>query len=97
MADQFASEGDFRLAMRAVHLAGLRYLGEKGLVTLQPAKTGMEYGRELARRLRDVPAAMDGFGSGLRQYEGVWYGFGTASAEPYQTLRGTWEEMRRHA
>lgn len=97
MADQFAAEGDFRLAMRAVHLAGLRYLGEKGLVTLQPAKTGMEYGRELARRLRDVPVAIEGFGSGLRQYEGVWYGFGAAGAEPYQALRGTWEEMRRHA
>jgi len=97
MADQFAAEGDFRLAMRAVHLAGLRYLGEKGLVTLQPAKTGLEYGRELARRLRDVPAAIEGFGSGLRQYEGVWYGFGAAGDGTYQTLRGTWEEMRRHA
>jgi len=97
MADQCAAEGEFRLAMRAVHLAGLRYLGEKGLVTLQPAKTGMEYGRELARRLRDVPAALEGFGSGLRQYEGVWYGFGAAEPATYQTLRGTWEEMRRNA
>lgn len=97
MADKFAAEGDFRLAMRALHLAGLRYLGEKGLVTLQPAKTGMEYGRELARRLRDVPAALEGFGNGLRQYEGVWYGFGAAEAESYQALRMTWEEMRRNA
>jgi len=97
MAEQCAAEGDFRRAMRAVHLAGLRYLGEKGWVTLQPAKTGMEYGRELARRLRDTPAALDGYGSGLRQYEGVWYGFGTAAPENYQTLRQTWEEMRRLA
>ncbi len=97
MADQCAAQGDFRLAMRAVHLAGLRYLGEKGLVTLQPAKTGMEYGRELARRLRDVPGALEGYGSGLRQYEGVWYGFGAAQAESYQSLRVTWEEMRRLA
>lgn len=97
MADACAATGDFRLAMRAVHLAGLRYLGEKGFVTLQPAKTGMEYGRELARRLRDVPVAIDGYGAGLRQYEGVWYGFGAAGAESYQALRMTWEEMRRHA
>jgi hypothetical protein len=97
MADQCAAEGDFRLAMRAVHLAGLRYLGEKGFVTLQPAKTGMEYGRELARRLRDVPVAIEGYGSGLRQYEGVWYGFGEAGADAYQALRGTWEAMRRYA
>ncbi|MCC6537826.1 MAG: hypothetical protein IT162_09770 [Bryobacterales bacterium] len=97
MADQCAATGDFRLAMRAVHLAGLRYLGEKGFVTLQPAKTGMEYGRELARRLRDVPPAIEGFGAGLRQYEGVWYGFAAAGAESYQALRMTWEEMRRHA
>lgn len=97
LADQFAAAGDFRLAMRALHLAGLRYLGEKGLVTLQPAKTGMEYGRELTRRLRDVPAALDGFSTVLHQYEGIWYGFGAAGPESYQALRGTWEEMRRHA
>jgi hypothetical protein len=97
MADRYAAEGDFRLAMRALHLAGLRYLGEKGFVTLAPAKTGMEYGRELARRLRDVPGALEGFGAGLRQYEGVWYGFGAAGPEGYQALRMTWEEMRRHA
>ena len=97
MADQCAADGDFRLAMRAVHLAGLRYLGEKGFVTLQPAKTGMEYGREIARRLREMPAAVEGFGSGLRQYEGVWYGFGAAGPDTYQSLRGTWEAMRRYA
>lgn len=97
MADKCAADGDFRLAMRALHLAGLRYLGEKGFVTLQPAKTGMEYGRELARRLRDTPVAIEGYGSGLRQYEGVWYGFGTAGPDTYQELRGTWEAMRRYA
>jgi len=53
--------------------------------------------RALARRLRDVPAALEGFGTGLRQYEGVWYGFGVAGAESYQALRMTWEEMRRNA
>lgn len=97
MADEMAGRGEFRLAMRALHLAGLRYLAEKGLVTLQPAKTGREYGGELARRLRDVPEAIAGYGQGLQQYEGVWYGFGAAGAESYQSLRGTWEEMRRHA
>jgi hypothetical protein len=97
MADQCAADGDFRLAMRAVHLAGLRYLGEKGLVLLQPAKTGMEYGRELARRLRESPVALDGFGSGLRQYESVWYGFELAGEGTYRELRGTWEAMRRSA
>ena len=97
MADELAARGEYRLAMRAVHLAGLRYLGEKGWVTLQPAKTGMEYGRELRRRLRDVAPALEGYGRGLRQYEGVWYGFGEAEAAGYATLRMTWEEMRRHA
>ncbi len=97
LADELAGRGDFRFAMRAVHLAGLRYLGEKGWITLQPAKTGREYGRELARRLRDIPAALDGYGRGLRQYEGVWYGFGTAGPDTYRALRAEWEDMRRHA
>ncbi len=97
MADRYAASGDYRLAMRALHLAGLRYLGEKGVVTLQPAKTGLEYGRELARRLRDVPAAVEGYGRGLRQYEVVWYGFGSAAADSYHSLRESWLEVRRHA
>jgi hypothetical protein len=29
-------------------------------------QTGLEYRRELARRLRDIPAALDGFGRALR-------------------------------
>ncbi len=97
MADQYAATGDYRLAMRALHLAGLRYLGEKGVVTLQPAKTGLEYGREVARRLRDTPAAVENYGVGLRQYEGVWYGFGAAAAESYQALQESWQEVRRYA
>ena len=40
---------------------------------------------------------VEGFGSGLRQYEGVWYGFGAAGPDAYQSLRGTWEAMRRYA
>ncbi|MBM3785195.1 MAG: hypothetical protein FJW30_12595 [Acidobacteria bacterium] len=95
LADECARSGDFRLAMRALHLAGLRYFGEKGWVTLQPAKTGMEYGRELARRLRES-LVIDGYSNGLRQYELVWYGFGTADAETFMRLRTTWEDMRRH-
>lgn len=97
MAEDLAATGDYRRAVRALHLAGLRYLGESGWVTLQPAKTGREYGRELARRVRDVPVVIEGFGRGLRQYEGIWYGFDAPEAESYRALRETWQEMRRHA
>jgi hypothetical protein len=97
MADACAEQGQFRLGMRALHLAGLRYLGEKGWITLQPAKTGMEYGYEMQRRLRNVPTALEGYASGLRQFEVVWYGFAEAHSETYRTLRSEWESLRRHA
>jgi len=96
MADECAARGDYRLAMRAVHLAGLRYLGEKGYVNLQPAKTGHEYRREFERRVRES-AALEGYANGLRQYEVAWYGFTGAGASEFSVLRGTWEELRRHA
>lgn len=96
MADDCAARGEYRLAIRAVHLAGLRYLGERGYVTLQPAKTGHEYHREFERRVRGS-AALEGYLSGLRQYEATWYGFTGASASEFSVLRGTWEELRRLA
>jgi len=96
MADDCAARGEYRLAMRAVHLAGLRYLGEKGYVALQPAKTGHEYRREFERRVRES-AALEGYANGLRQYEVAWYGFTGAGASEFSVLRGTWEELRRHA
>lgn len=97
LADDCARIGEFRLAIRALHLAGLRYLGGKGLVLLQPGKTGAEYRAELERRLRGEPAAVEAYSSGLHQYEIVWYGFHTAESGSYRTLRTTWEEMRRYA
>mgnify|MGYP003332214474 CR=1 FL=1 len=73
-----------------------KLLGEKGYVTLQPAKTGQEYRHEFERRVRET-AALDGYSNGLRQYEIAWYGFTGAGASEFSVLRGTWEDLRRHA
>lgn len=97
LAEEHAGRGEFRLAMRAVHLGGLRALGERGWITLQPAKTGLEYARELERRTRELPEVTGGYRGGLRQFEAVWYGFGTADQDGYQQLRQAWEAVRSHA
>lgn len=93
-AEEMFARGQHRLAIRALHLAGLRHLGERGWVTLQPAKTGQEYARELNRKLRDAPDATANYARGLRAYEEVWYGFADPSAEVFERVRTDWNTLR---
>jgi hypothetical protein len=93
-AEEMFARGEHRLAIRALHLAGLRHLGERGWITLAPAKTGHEYGAELARRLRDLPEARARYAHGLRAYEEVWYGFAAPSAELFAGVREQWNSLR---
>lgn len=89
----FVAEGDLAGDAGTAFGGGRGIWGRRGWVqTLQPAKTGMEYGRELARRLRDAPVALEGFWDGAAAgRRGVWYGFGAAGVEEvHQMLRMTW-------
>lgn len=97
LADELMAQGDYRLALRALHLAGLRYLGGRGLVTLARWKSGYEYQRELDRRLRAEPRVAQLFGGNLLRFEMVWYGRHQATQEAVAGVRESWKEIRTHA
>ena len=97
LADELMGQGDYRLALRALHLAGLRYLGGRGLVTLARWKSGYEYQRELDRRLRAEPQVAQLFGGNLLRFEMVWYGRHQATQEAVASVREGWKEIRTHA
>lgn len=97
LADELMAQGDYRLALRALHLAGLRYLGGKGHVTLARWKSGYEYQRELERRLRATPEVAALFGGNLLRFEMVWYGRHRATPESVTGAREAWKEIRAHA
>jgi hypothetical protein len=75
LADEWIAKGDLRLAMRALHLAGLNYLGQRGLISIRKWKTGLDYRRELERRARSKPVVPQIFSDNCARFEAVWYGF----------------------
>ncbi len=92
LAEDLARRGEYRLALRALFLAGLARLDTLGLVRLARGKTNRDYLAELARRGGDRPQAPDAFRRCIRLFEGVWYGTREANAELLGQLGG---EQRR--
>ena len=96
LADDYTARGDYRLALRALHLAGLRRLGERGLISIATTKSGGEYGRELERRSRPQPVVFPLFSTNLRRFEEAWYGFHELDPAAVLTVRQRWEDIRSH-
>lgn len=97
LAESLITQGDFRLALRALYLASLRYLSERRLVTIQFWKSGAEYRQELARRARATPQVEMVFAGNNLVFERVWYGRDGADAEMVRAFAARLEEMRKHA
>lgn len=74
LAEQLASEGDLRLALRALFLGALAQLNRQGHITITRHKTNLEYDRELARRTRTIPSLRPAFLELMRTFERSWYG-----------------------
>jgi hypothetical protein len=74
LADEWLAKGDCRMALRALYLAGLNYLGRRGMVSIQRWKSGLDYRRELARRARSKPEISPVFSENVALFELAWYG-----------------------
>jgi len=78
LAEEWLAKGDCRLALRALYLAGLNYLGERDLISIRRWKSGLEYSRELERRARARaavgPEIAPVFARNVALFERGWYG-----------------------
>jgi hypothetical protein len=74
LAEEWLAKGDCRLALRALYLAGLNYLGERGVVSIRRWKSGLDYKRELERRGRAKPEMGVVFTRNVDLFERGWYG-----------------------
>lgn len=97
LADDLAARGDYRLALRALYLSGLRLLSERKLVTIQRWKSGYEYMTELKRRARQPALAGPPFQHSIRLFELGWYGFHPVNQEMIDELRTQLKDLRTHA
>jgi hypothetical protein len=97
LAQEWIDKGDLRLALRAMHLAGLSYLNGQSLVTIQRWKSGMDYSAELARRGRATPEIGLAFGRNVRIFEAGWYGRHEVNRGEIEAFSRGLDELRSHA
>jgi len=94
MAARLVEAGDLRLATRALYLAILASLGERGLIAIHRAKSNLDYQRELSRRARGNARLLAAFQDSMAVFERTWYGEHTMSREAFDRFQSGALEMR---
>jgi hypothetical protein len=97
LAEGYLAQGEPRLALRALHLACLRVLSERGLIAVTRSKTGMDYLDEVRRRSRQKPNLFEQFRQNIGLFELGWYSLHPVSADMVHTYRHGLEQIRSHA
>lgn len=95
LADEMIARGEFRLAFRALYLAGLAHLGSRGLLTIARHKSNREYEREFRRRARPAREKQSALHANVAAFERVWYGRHAARAEDLPVFTANLEELRQ--
>jgi hypothetical protein len=68
------SRQEWRLALRALYLAGLANLADRSLIAIHRGKSNQDYARELRRKARAKPELIALFSQNIGTFERVWYG-----------------------
>src|SRR5262249_21315454 len=104
LASRLQQEGELRLAVRAAYLGLLAGLAQREWLTIRRDRTNPEYLDEVMRRWRPRPqAAFDARGeipeklrSGLRRFDGVWYGSHALTPELAAAYQRDQQELLNH-
>lgn len=80
-ARECVARNELRLAVRALFLANLAYLGGSSLIAIDRSKSNNDYARELRRRARSKPEILPVFNDTVAVFERSWYGMYDVTAE----------------
>ncbi|HYL77752.1 MAG TPA: DUF4129 domain-containing protein [Bryobacteraceae bacterium] len=97
LARDCMSRQEFRFALRALYLAGLAYLADRSLISIQRGKSNHDYARELRRRARDKADLLAAFQQNLGVFEKTWYGMYDVDLPTVEHFEATLARMRTHA
>ena len=97
LAERCLREENLRLALRALYLANLAWLGRREFITIHPGKTNREYELELRRKARALADARALFAGNVTAFERAWYGLHEVAADDIAAFRGRMDEMKRAA
>ncbi len=92
LAEQKASQGDYRLALRFIYLALLVALDTDGVLRFDRSKTNWEYLRALRASGRaDVYETMAPL---TRDFDRIWYGFAATDSGDYARALAQYDALR---
>ncbi|NTW36682.1 MAG: hypothetical protein HGB17_11230 [Syntrophobacteraceae bacterium] len=74
LAGECLTKGELRLGLRALHLASMTHLAERGFLSITQSKSNREYTTELSRRAHALPGLIRGFSANTLIVERIWYG-----------------------
>ncbi len=74
LARECMARQEWRLALRALYLAGLANLADRSLIAIHRSKSNQDYSRELRRKARTKPELLALFAQNIGTFERVWYG-----------------------
>jgi uncharacterized membrane protein len=96
MARDLLDQNDPRLALRALFLAGLAFLGRSQFIRIAKGKSNREYQRELARRAHAAPGLLETFSDSMYLFESAWYGTRHVSPPEVRQFAEKQERLRRY-
>ncbi len=90
-AQQLATAGDYRSAVRELYLATLLLLDERGRLRFDHALTNREYLKAAGRE----PALAAALAPVVETFDRIWYGFERVSPQDFETYERQVEEVRK--
>jgi hypothetical protein len=96
LARDFLAKGELRLAVRAMYLSNLAYLGAQQFIRIAGSKSNSIYEREVRQRPRGAETFRP-FSHSNRSFERVWYGFHEVTPEFVALFQQDVEAIRSYA
>lgn len=93
LAREQIAKGEHRLAVRALFLASLANLGERGLLRVARFKSNRDYTRELRLKARALPDVQTAFQENVGLFERVWYGLHDIGREAVDRFTANYERI----
>ncbi len=93
LAREQIERGELRLAVRALFLASLAFLGERELLLIEKSKSNLDYQRELSRGRRVEEGMLMAFEDNLHIFERSWYGLHEVGADVVEAFRTNYEKI----
>jgi hypothetical protein len=94
LARELMAQGNFRLALRALYLAGLAHLAARELIAIAMFKSNRDYELEVLRRARALPEVQKAFSQNVAIFDRVWYGLHEVNLERVEEFRSNLERIR---